>query len=102
MIYSVATFQIKPQKIKQAKACISEFVNRIQELEPGTMMYKSLQGINEDTEFIHIMAFKDKEAQQLHKKSSYCRSFTDKLYPLCEAKPLDSDYQLNESIEAGS
>ncbi len=102
MIYSVVTFRIKPRKIEEAKVYISEFVNRVQEREPGTIMYKSLQGINDVARFMHIMAFKDQEAQQLHKKSSYCLSFTEDLYPLCEGKPVDSDYRLNDSIKKGS
>lgn len=85
-------YKVRPEAIEKAKTAIVKFITEIRANEPGTLFYKSLQNSDSPTDFVHVMAFSNDEAEQFHKKSAYCREFTDVLYPLCEVMPKPIAY----------
>ncbi|MEX0314118.1 MAG: putative quinol monooxygenase [Allomuricauda sp.] len=87
MIHVFVPYKIRPESIEVVKATIAKFISEIEKNEPETLLYKSFQQTDDPTCFTHVMTFKNAAAEMLHKKSSYCREFTDVLYPLCEIMP---------------
>ncbi|WP_420603462.1 putative quinol monooxygenase [Flagellimonas sp.] len=87
MIHVFVPYKVKPESIEKVKEIVSKFISEINRNEPGTLFYKSFQQADDPTFFTHIMTFADSEAEMIHKKSTYCRAFTDVLYPLCEVMP---------------
>ncbi|WP_420401468.1 putative quinol monooxygenase [Flagellimonas sp.] len=87
MIHVFVPYKVRPDSLETVKEIVGKFISHIKENEPGTLLYKSFQDAEDPTSFTHVMTFANPEAETLHKKSSYCREFTDVLYPLCEIMP---------------
>ncbi|WP_136468190.1 putative quinol monooxygenase [Flagellimonas onchidii] len=87
MIHVFVPYKVRPDSIETVKEIVGKFISKIEKNEPGTLFYKSFQQQDDPTYFTHVMTFTDSEAEMLHKKSTYCREFTDVLYPLCEIMP---------------
>ena len=80
-VHSTARFSIKPEALDRAVEAIGEFVERIRENEPRTLLYLSLQEKENPTRFLHVMAFEDEQAERHHTGTEWVKSFTDVLYP---------------------
>lgn len=87
MVHVFVPYKVKANSIEKVKTLVAKFISEIKKNEPGTLLYKSFQQTNDPTYFTHVMSFVDSKAEMLHKKSAYCREFTDVLYPLCEIMP---------------
>ncbi len=85
-------YKVKPDAVETVKVIIGKFISEIKKNEPGTLFYRSFQEEEDPTSFVHIMAFSNEEAENLHKESAYCRGFTDVLYPLCAVMPKPVSY----------
>lgn len=88
----IISFKVKESEIAKAQKAISEFIASIRKNEPDTLLYKSFQKTDEPKSFIHVMTFKNKTAQEIHRKSEYCQTFVEKLYPLCSELPTPFTY----------
>jgi quinol monooxygenase YgiN len=88
MISYKVLFRVKKSQVDQALRLINDFIDGIRNNEMETIVYHSFQDAEDTTSFIHVMTFKDKEAEEKHRRSSYCRKFTENLYPLCEEEPV--------------
>ena len=84
MISYKVLFRVKKSQVEQAVRLINDFIDGIRNNETDTIIYHSFQDGEDVTSFIHVMTFKDEEAEERHKTSSYCQIFTENLYPLCE------------------
>src|SRR5690349_19749832 len=71
MITIFTPFQVDPDKLETAKACIAAFVSEIEKNEPQTLIYRSYQDQNDPLRFIHFMQFQDAAAHERHRSSSY-------------------------------
>lgn len=88
MVHVIITFTIDPaNSLETVKQIIKEFVVAIRQNEPNTLLYRSFQEVDNPYHFYHVMTFANAQAQQLHRNSSYCSSFVEKLYPLCSQSP---------------
>ncbi len=87
MIHVFVPYKVSADSIEVVKVIVAKFISEIEKNEPGTLLYKSFQQADDPTYFTHVMTFKDEDSEMLHKKSTYCREFTDVLYPLCEIMP---------------
>jgi quinol monooxygenase YgiN len=85
--YVMIPFQVKEDKLEEAKKVIHELISNIREKEPGTLLYKSLQLKNDPTSFIHFMIFADNDAHMQHRSAPYVMEFVKKLYTLCPNEP---------------
>lgn len=86
MIYKIAEFTIHTEKTNEAEKIVKKFIEKMAH-ETGLLHYESFreQGGNR---FVHIMCFKDRSAESSHQQSAHTQDFIQKLYPLCEKKPV--------------
>ena len=85
---ALVEFRLKDESLLgNAKAAIAEFVQTIEEREPGTLLYSSMQDKDDPRHFIHYMEFVDSESHQSHRTTEHVRTFVKKLYPLCDGEP---------------
>lgn len=94
MKHVIATYTVKKGKASEAKKLISEFVEKLKN-EPGTILHEVFQ--QSPTQFVHFIVFKDETAEELHKKATYTKVFTEKLLGLCTKKPSITNLQLLNS-----
>ena len=87
MITIFTPFQVDPDKLETAKACIAAFVSEIEKNEPQTLIYRSYQDQNDPLRFIHFMQFQDAAAHERHRSSSYVQEFVKVLCPCCTVQP---------------
>lgn len=91
MIERRASFKVREEHIEAAVAAIQEFIDAIVAHEPDTTIYHSYQDIDDPTLFFHLMRFTDPDAREYHVSSDHVKVFVDKLYPLCEERPVFVD-----------
>ena len=80
-------YTVKKSEIKRVIELVDKFIDGIRNNEPETIIYHSYQDSKNSASFIHIMTFKNEQAEHLHKDSSYCQKFTEELLPFCEKAP---------------
>jgi quinol monooxygenase YgiN len=86
--YVMIPFQVKEDRLDEAKKAINELISSVKEKEPGTLLYKSLQLKNDPTSFIHFIIFADNNAHMKHRSAAYVMDFVKKLYELCRDEPF--------------
>lgn len=86
MITKIAVFKVKKDKLSVCKKAIKEFVEKVRENEPETLVYESYQKYDK-VSFLHLMSFKDKKAEVFHRNTDWVKKFVDTLYPNCEEEP---------------
>ncbi len=86
-----ASFKVLEEHLNPALEAIREFIAGITAHEPGTTIYHSYQDVDDPTRFLHLMRFTDPEAREYHVSSDHVKVFVEKLYPLCEEKPVFTD-----------
>ncbi len=86
--YVMIPFQVKEDRLDEAKKAINELISNVKEKEPGTLLYKSLQLKNDRTSFINFIIFSDNNAHMKHRSAAYVMDFVKKLYELCQDEPF--------------
>jgi len=85
--YVMIPFQVKEDRLDEAKKLISELISNVREKEPDTL-YNSLQLKKDPTSFIHFIIFADQDAHLKHRGAPYVIDFVKKLYELCPQEPF--------------
>ncbi len=98
MINKKAYYKIKPESIEKVKTAIDEFVNEIAEKETNTN-YCSYQKKEDETAFIHVMSFRSKEDEELHRNSTHTKKFVEILYPECVEGPIFEELNVISSVK---
>jgi quinol monooxygenase YgiN len=86
--YVMIPFQVKEDRLDEAKKAINELISHVREKEPGTLLYKSLQLKQDPASFIHFIIFADNNAHMKHRAAAYVTDFVKKLYELCPREPF--------------
>jgi len=81
-------FQVKEEHLEDAKKSIRELIASVQENEPGTLLYQSLQLRNDPTSFVHFIVFADEDAHLQHRSAAYVVDFVKKIYEYCPNEPF--------------
>jgi quinol monooxygenase YgiN len=86
--YVIIPFQVKEDKLDEAKQIIGQLIGNVKEKEPGVLLYQSLQLKKDPTSFIHYIVFSDDDAHVAHRSAPYVVDFVQKLYKLCPKEPF--------------
>lgn len=98
MLYELVKYKVKRENIEEVIRLIEIFLDKILENEPDTLYYESIQE-EDQISFIHVITFRNEEAQSFHESTAYLKEFVEHLYPLLEAEPIFSDYKVIRSIK---
>ena len=94
-IYQSGAYQVKASAVEKVKGAIQEFVNYVQDSEPGTEMYLAWQQKEDPTRFIHLFRFKDADAQARHGQSEAVKKFEAVYSPeLVGGDVVFTDYEM--------
>lgn len=85
-IHATARFTVRDAELETALEAIRTFAAHARS-EPGTLRYDSFRSAERPTEFLHVMAFADEDAERAHSSSDGVKAFTDVLYPTCVEEP---------------
>lgn len=96
MKYLTARYKLKPDKVEAMKRVIVNFVVSVKANEPDTLFYEAYQE-KDSNWFVHLMSFRNDEAQQTHERSAYVKYFVEMLYPNCEETPMFTELDLLRS-----
>jgi quinol monooxygenase YgiN len=92
-VHMMAIYRIKPDKLEEVEAAVTEFVAAVKEKEPETLFYESYRGVG-DVSFFHIMTFENAYAEEKHRATPHMETFVQALYPSCEEEPGFVDLEL--------
>ncbi|MCK4573574.1 MAG: antibiotic biosynthesis monooxygenase [candidate division Zixibacteria bacterium] len=98
MIRTLVTYKVKQPEIATIVAAIQEFIAAIQREEPGAVYYEVFQ-VNGGPDFIHVMTFRNEDAETAHRESDHVSKFVAVLYPRCEVRPKFSSIDSIAAIE---
>lgn len=93
-IYKTAHFQVQADQLEAAKSAVQSFVEYIRANEADTLIYSSVQSAEDETRFLHFMAFRNAAAEEQHRTSEAVQRFVAVLYPLTVEGVEFRDYQL--------
>jgi quinol monooxygenase YgiN len=94
-IYQLAHYQIKPEGVEDVKKAIAQFVDYVENNEPGCRLYAAWQHEGDPTMFTHIFIFEDEEAHERHGRSDAVARFEAIYQPVLAGGPVDFvDYRL--------
>jgi quinol monooxygenase YgiN len=85
MNYMLCSFMVKPEKVKEVRRAVAEFVAEIRRNEPRTF-YLVFREPHKCT-FFALMSFENEAARRRHSQSRHLDRFVKKLLPGCEGKP---------------
>ena len=97
MIFKMARYTVRPEKVEEVKNAIEGFVAGIKENEPSTF-YETYQEANGPS-FVHLMCFESEEAEDAHRNAPHTNTFVDLLYSSCENPPIFTNLSLLGSSE---
>jgi quinol monooxygenase YgiN len=92
MKYTMARYTVRPEKVKEVKKAVAEFISEVRKHEPRTL-YVVFRENGQHT-FVHWMAFEDEAAERRHSQSRYNDHFVKKLLPNCVGKAVFTEHQL--------
>ena len=81
-------YKLKKKKLAKAKDALSEYVDAVKKNEPGTIEYKVFQGGDDNSSFVHLMSFVDKNAKKTHEKTEHLKKLKKILIPISKGKAV--------------
>ncbi len=94
MISYKVLYKVKKSELAHVISLVNEFIDGIRNNEPDTVFYHAFQDPQNPANFMHVMTFKNKQAEEDHKNSSYRHKFREELYPLCVEEPVYEPLEL--------
>ena len=92
MKYTLAKYTVRPEKVKEVKKALAEFIAEVRKHEPRTLFAVFRE--NGQHSFIHWMRFENEAAERRHSQSRYNDRFARKLLANCVGKPFFTDFKL--------
>jgi quinol monooxygenase YgiN len=87
MIAKLARYRVKADKQEQVVSIVEEFVKKVRDQESNTLRYTAYR-LEDGVSFVHIMYFKDEEAEEHHRGTDYLKQFEKLLHPDCVEEPV--------------
>lgn len=101
MVYMLVEYTLREGTQDAAEKAIKRFVEQIKAHEPGTLFYDNLRR-GDSLEYLDMMCFRNREAQEQHRQAAYCQEFIDQVVPLCQTGPQFTELKLVASKTAPS
>jgi len=92
MKYTLARYTVRPDKVREFRKAIAEFVAEVSRHEPRTLYL--VFGEEGQHTFVHWMAFEDEAAERRHALARYNDRFVKKLLTCSASKPTFNEYRL--------
>src|SRR5437870_3359559 len=92
MKYTLARYTVRPEKVKEVKRALAEFIAEVRKHEPRTL-YLVFRENGQHT-FVHWMSFESEAAERRHSQSRYNDHFVKKILPNCVGKPTFTEFRL--------
>lgn len=89
MIHKIARYRIRDDERARVEEAIGAFVIAVHESEPQTR-YAAYR-LEDSSEYVHLMAFPDQEAEGRHQAAQYTKAFVAVLYDACVEHPRFAD-----------
>lgn len=86
MISLKVEYTVKSSELGAVVAAIKTFVAAVSH-EPNTLTYEAFQ-LPDKVSFLHVMSFKDKNAEHKHATAAHTKKFVDTLYRRCVKEPV--------------
>jgi len=83
MIYMMAQYRAKPDQLDHVLEVVKSFLAKVKKNEP----YTRYEVFHDGTHFMHLMSFRNRHDEEVHRLSPYTRDFVEHLYPNCEDEP---------------
>src|SRR5215475_11282488 len=94
-IYQTGGYQVKAPAVDNVRKAVEEFVQHVQQNEPGTQMYLAWQQKDDSTRFLHFFIFEDAAAQARHGQSEAVHRFESVYSPeLVGGDVVFTDYEM--------
>jgi quinol monooxygenase YgiN len=77
-----ARFAVRRADARPVRGAIEAFVEAIEANEPGTLTYLAFSRGDDPVEFLHVMTFRDLDAEAVHRSTAAVLRFTGIVYPL--------------------
>ena len=97
-VHELARYEVRPEALDDVIAAIHEFVAYVRANESGALRYEVWQERDRPTRFVHLLVWRDEEANRIHGESAAVKKFAGALYPNClspvefiEYKQLDAN-----------
>ncbi len=93
-IYKTAQFLVRAGSIDRCTEAIRQFVAEMQQTEPGTRLYLSMQDQVNPHRFLHVFVFEDERAEAIHRDAPATKRFTELLHHELVGDVKFGDYTL--------
>ena len=80
-VIMIARFEVQADQRAVCELAIREFVRYVRANEPDTLLYTSVQEVENPNRFLHYFVFRDEAARARHAGSAAVDRFTGALYP---------------------
>jgi quinol monooxygenase YgiN len=95
MKYTLARYSVRPEKVKELKRAVAEFISEVKKNEPRTLYLVFREPTAHS--FAHWMCFENDAAERRHSQSRYNQFFVRRLMECCAGKPTFTEFDLFSS-----
>ena len=93
MIHVQVTYKIRPERLAEAEREISVFAESLQSEKRRFESYQILRHADDNASYVHIIAFKNHEAQLDHTQSAHVKTFIENMLGFCVAGPIYTELE---------
>src|SRR5205085_577229 len=93
MIHVQVTYKIRPDCLVEAEREISDFATSLRASPPRFEAYQVFRHTGDAASYVHLIAFKNHEAQLEHTQSSHVKTFVENMVGFCEAGPIYTELE---------
>ena len=87
-IIVIVKYKIKKKKLGKAKEALSEYIDAVKMNELGTIEYEVFQDNYDNSVFVHLMSFVDKNAKKFHEKTEHLKKLKKILVPMSKGQAV--------------
>ena len=93
MIHFQVTYRIRSGCIVEAEREISAFAESLRSGQPRFEAYHIFRQVSDNASYVHVIAFKDHEAQLKHTESPHVKTFVENMLGFCVVGPIYTELE---------